>query len=162
MTTALLDSEIVYSRLDKCYDLFVAGVLVACAPTYGGAEAKRTHILAERRDEGLYATASDPDGGCNDPPAGSDDEDTTGLGDRDSEGDDPDARPNPGRAIARMWHKQPRDFIAVLSQLDSGAWLTLAAAYAEWRDSYLTTSDVLNLWANAVEGTTVVPANARS
>ncbi len=70
-----------------------------------------------------------------------------------------DDAPNPGRAIGRMWHKQPRDFIAVLRQLDVTAWITLAEAYAEWRGGDVTS--VLDCWMLAAQGADV-PTNARS
>ncbi len=229
MTTALLDTEIVYSRLDKCYDIFVANTLVASAPTYGEAEAKRTQLLADRRAEGLYASATELDGAIpeeDDPPLpneipgtnpprgparppllnspqpcdggqypcdkpatctvitmdGNDMEtarmvvlnycdrcyddlyDVTRFQIEPEPDPDPippwsNDPPNPGRAIGRMWHKQPRDFIAVLRQLDVTAWTTLAEAYAEWRGSDVTS--VLDCWMLAVQGADV-PANARS
>lgn len=62
MTTQLLDSEIVYCRASRDYDILIAGVICASAATYGQAEAIRTRLLAERRDEGHYATATALDG----------------------------------------------------------------------------------------------------
>jgi hypothetical protein len=67
--------------------------------------------------------------------------------------------PCAGAAIGRMWHKQPRDFIAVLRQLDMTARVKLAESYAEWRGTDATA--VFDLWTLAVQGANV-PANARS
>lgn len=77
-------------------------------------------------------------------------EDTTGLGDR---GDEGDTAPNPGRAIARQWHRHPKSFIAVLRQLDQAAWLPLAQAYAQWRGT--TPEQTLDTWLLATQGAQV-------
>jgi hypothetical protein len=202
MATALLDTEIKYNRANHDYDILIAGIAVASAPDYRKAEAKRTQLLAERRDEGLYASASELDDGDPFADPRSDEERQAeeekwkpckggwecflldpfgsgkiirhfqprlfdGPGDvpypdeptPTNESDDPDALPNPGRAIARQFHHHPRQFIAVLRQLDPATWLPLATAYAEWRGT--TAEAVLDIWMMAVQGTAKVPANAR-
>lgn len=68
MTTQLLDSEIRYSRETQDYDILICDQVVASAPNYRDAEQVRTRLLAERRAEGLYATATELDGGAADPP----------------------------------------------------------------------------------------------
>lgn len=62
--TTLLDSEIKYSRITRDYDILIAGQIVASAANYSDAEAIRTRLLAERRDEGMYASATELDGGA--------------------------------------------------------------------------------------------------
>jgi hypothetical protein len=71
--TTLLDSEIKYSRDTKDYDILICGQYVGSASTYSQAETIRTHALAERRDEGLYATATELDGGAVPPGTDADD-----------------------------------------------------------------------------------------
>jgi hypothetical protein len=188
MTCATFVKEITYDRETRDYAMYLDGNPCGFARTYHEAEVTLDQLVWELLNSGITHTATELDSGIpdeDDPPLPNEIPGTNppfadvcpSCGDQRVWGgpglcatcqeDQPvfaqhtaDA-PSPGRAIGRMWHKQPRDFIAVLSQLDSDAWLTLAEAYAAWRDSYLTTSDVLNLWANAVEGTTVVPANGR-
>ena len=62
--TNLLDTFIRYDNRTKDYAIYAAGQIVAYAPSYGEAEAIRTRLLAERRDEGQYASATDLDGGA--------------------------------------------------------------------------------------------------
>lgn len=61
MTTAILDSEIVYRRETRDYDILICGQIVAGAANFFEAEAIRTRLLTERRDEGAYATATELD-----------------------------------------------------------------------------------------------------
>lgn len=79
MTTALLDSEIVYDRITRDYAILIAGVPCGFGRTYSEAEGIRTQLLAERRDEGAYATAGELDGGADPSPS----EPSPGLEDND-------------------------------------------------------------------------------
>lgn len=69
MSTAILDSEIVYCRATRDYDILICGQIVASAANFFEAEAIRTRVLAERRDEGHYATAHELDGDADPSPS---------------------------------------------------------------------------------------------
>lgn len=95
MSNIILDSEIRYSRETRDYEILIAGQCIGFADTLPYAERIRTRALSERRDEGLYATASELDGGASDPggdpidePADEDDAD-----DDEFAGVDPDDGP---------------------------------------------------------------------
>lgn len=130
--------EIVFDRETRDYAMYLDGELTGFAHTYHKAEVTLDQLVYELITSDLTYTATELDGGAI--PPWSDD-------------------PQPGRAIGRMWHKQPRDFIAVLRQLDVTAWITLAEAYAEWRGGDVTS--VLDCWMLAAQGADV-PTNARS
>lgn len=109
MTTTLLDSEIRYSPDTQDYDILICGQCVASAHNYSLAEAKRTRLLAERRDEGMYASAAELDGGA-DPTDG-----TPGIDDV-APGSPPDLDPAPGRACVN-WNSAPLIPVADLHTL---------------------------------------------
>jgi hypothetical protein len=62
MTTAILDTEIVYDKTTHDYAVTVCGVIVGFGRNYSEAEAVRTRVLAERRADGYYHTATLLDG----------------------------------------------------------------------------------------------------
>jgi hypothetical protein len=74
--------------------------------------------------------------------------DGTGLGDRGSEGDDPDA----GRAIARQFHTDPRRFTRILTQLSLDDHNEMATAYSAYMRPFnpaMTPPHALRIWGLA-------------
>lgn len=159
--TTLLDSEIKYSRITKDYDILICGQIAASAPNYSAAEAIRTQLLSERMDDGLYATASELDGGALslvesglvdqplatlDAPVATDPDEQIpppwdgpcgNCGGAHHVQKCPEIAealhyPDAGAAIARQYHRDRHRFLAVLRNLDRDAWCVLAEAYAAY------------------------------
>ena len=71
----------------------------------------------------------------------------------------PNMRSIPGRAIARMFHRDRARFLGVLRGLDRVAWIALAEHYAAYMGC-VTPAHALRVWAKAVDADIALPPRA--
>jgi hypothetical protein len=160
-TAALYEKNIAYDRETKDYAMRLDGELVGFARTFHEAEVTLDQLVFELLTSGITRSATELDGAQPeainwtdrpnpweaDPPAPGP-SDGTGLGDRGSDGDDPDA----GRAIARQFHTDPRRFTRILTQLsldDHNAMAEAYSAYMRPLNPAMTPPHALHVWGLA-------------
>jgi hypothetical protein len=163
MTTATLEKSIVYSRADRDYKATLGGELIGFFREYHTADVELDRLILDRLlcDLNGPASATALDGAQSealnwtdrpqpweaDPPNPGP-SDGTGLGDRGSEGDDPDA----GRAIARFFHRDPRAFVRTLPYLSLDDHNAMAEAYSRYMRLFnpaMTPPHALHIWGLA-------------